>query len=166
MMTTMDPMLDVPVRKSIKVKASPERAFQVFTERFDTWWPRGHHIGKSPMRKAIIEGRAGGRYYSEQIDDTECDWGRVLVWEPPRRFVMAWQINPAWEYEPDLAKSSEVEIRFTPEPDGSTRVDLQHRNFHRHGAGVEAMRTAVEGPGGWSGLLVLFAARAEQREQS
>jgi uncharacterized protein YndB with AHSA1/START domain len=166
MMTTIDPTIDTPVRKSITVKADAERAFRVFTDGFDTWWPRSHHIGKLPMKKAIIEGRVGGRCYSEQVDDTECDWGRILVWEPPRRFVFAWQITPQWQYEPDLAKTSEVEVRFTPQSDGSTRVDLEHRNFNRHGAGVDAMRTAVAGEGGWGGLLELFAKAAEKSERS
>jgi uncharacterized protein YndB with AHSA1/START domain len=151
------------VRKSISVKASADHAFQVFTEGFDTWWPRSHHIGKSPMKKAVIEGKVGGRCYSEQVDGTDCDWGQILVWEPPQRFVIAWQITPAWGYEPDLAKSSEVEIRFTPEADGSTRVDLEHRYFHRHGEGGDAMRTAVDSTGGWGGLLELFAAKAAER---
>src|SRR5206468_938390 len=79
--TTMD-SLEVPVRKSITVKASPERAFAVFTEQIDTWWPRSHHIGKSPMKKILIEGHPGGRCYTEQVDGTDCPWGQVLVWEP------------------------------------------------------------------------------------
>jgi uncharacterized protein YndB with AHSA1/START domain len=162
MTTTMDPTAEAPVRKSITVKASAERAFQVFTEGYDTWWPRSHHIGKSPMKKAIIEGRVGGRCYSEQADGTECDWGQILLWEPPRRFVIAWQITPTWQYEPDVAKSSEVEIRFTPEPGGSTRVDVEHRYFERHGAGGAAMRTAVDSPGGWADLLQMFVKQAEQ----
>jgi uncharacterized protein YndB with AHSA1/START domain len=150
------------VTKTITVNASAEHAFAVFTEGYDTWWPRTHHIGKSPMRKAVIETRTGGRCYSTQVDGTECDWGRVLVWEPPRRLVLAWQITHEWGYEPDLAKSSEVEIRFTPEPGGRTRVDLEHRHFERHGAGAAAMRTAVDSPNGWGGLLQLFAERVEQ----
>jgi uncharacterized protein YndB with AHSA1/START domain len=152
-----------PVRKTITVNASAEHAFHVFTEGFDTWWPRTHHIGKSPLQKAILEGRAGGRCYSEQVDGTECDWGQVLVWEPPRRLVIAWQITHEWGYEPDLTRSSEVEILFTPEPDGSTRVDLEHRHFERHGAGANAMRTAVDAPNGWGGLLQLFAKAAEHK---
>jgi uncharacterized protein YndB with AHSA1/START domain len=148
-----------PVRKSITVKAHADRAFRAFTEGVDTWWPRAHHIGKSPMKRCIIEGRAGGRCYSEQVDGTECDWGRILAWEPPSRFVMAWQITPAWQYEPDLANSSEVEVRFTPLDDGSTRVDLEHRHFERHGAGAEIMRTALDAPNAWSGLLELFSAQ-------
>ncbi|MBI3402123.1 MAG: SRPBCC domain-containing protein [Acidobacteria bacterium] len=147
-----------PVRKSISVKATVEHAFKVYTDGYDTWWPRSHHIGKSPMKKAIMEGKAGGRCYSEQVDGTECDWGRVLVWEPPNRIVLAWQITHEWGYKPDLAKSSEVEIRFTQEAGGMTRVDLEHRYFERHGAGGAAMKTAVDAPNGWSGLLQLYAA--------
>jgi uncharacterized protein YndB with AHSA1/START domain len=151
-----------PVQKSITVKATAARAFAVFTEGIDTWWARDHHIGKSPMKRAIVEGRVGGRCYTEQVDGTECDWGQILVWEPPQRFVMAWQVSPAWQYEPDLAKSSEVEVRFTSEPDGSTRVDLEHRCFERHGEGAEAMREAIGSPMGWSGLLKLFGAVSER----
>ena len=155
----------MPVRKSVTVKAGADHAFRVFTDGFDTWWPRSHHIGKSPMTKAIIEGRAGGRCYSEQADGTECDWAEVLVWDPPRRFVMAWKITPAWQFEPDLAKSSEVEVVFTPQPNGSTHVELEHRHFERHGAGGDAMRTAVDGAMGWQELLNAFGARAEQPDK-
>jgi uncharacterized protein YndB with AHSA1/START domain len=149
------------VRKSITVTAGVERAFRVFTEDYDSWWPRSHHIGKSPMKKAIIETKPGGRCYSEQEDGSECDWGQVLAWEPPHRLVIAWQITHEWGYQPDLAQSSEVEIRFTP-VDGGTRVDLEHRHLERHGAGAASMRTAIDSPNGWSGLLQLFADRANQ----
>jgi uncharacterized protein YndB with AHSA1/START domain len=150
-----------PVRKSILVKASAQHAFEVFTDGFDSWWPREHHIGKVPMRKAVLEGRTGGRCYSEQIDGTDCDWGQVLVWEPPHRFVIAWQINGEWGYEPDLAKSSEVEVRFVAEGAQSTRVELEHRHFERLGEGGTSMRTGVDAEGGWKDLLQLFAAKAE-----
>jgi uncharacterized protein YndB with AHSA1/START domain len=152
-----------PVRKTVFVKTDAAHAFRVYTEGFDTWWPRSHHIGKSPMTRAVLEARTGGRCYSEQEDGTECDWGTVLVCEPPRRLVLAWQITHEWGYEPDRAKASEVEILFTPQADGTTRVDLEHRHFERHGAGGGTMRTAVDGQGGWGGLLELFAAAAQRR---
>jgi uncharacterized protein YndB with AHSA1/START domain len=151
-----------PVRRSVTVHVPVERAFEIFTADFDTWWPRSHHIGKAPLKKAIVEGRAGGRCYSLQIDGTECDWGSVLLWEPPHRFVMAWQIDTRWEYEPDLAKSSEVEVRFSPEPDGSTRIDLEHRAFERHGENAASMQAGVGSPNGWRGILDLYARRAGQ----
>jgi uncharacterized protein YndB with AHSA1/START domain len=150
-----------PVRKTVTVKASPERAFEVFTEGFDTWWPREHHIGKSPMEKAIIECRLGGRLYSRQVDGTDCPWGSITAWEPPQRFVFAWQITAAWQFEADMSKTSEVEVRFTAEGDGATRVDLEHRNFDRMGEGSEAMRKGVDGEMGWGGLLMMFKTRVE-----
>jgi uncharacterized protein YndB with AHSA1/START domain/uncharacterized damage-inducible protein DinB len=153
-------LAEAPVKKSVTVKANAEHAFNVFTEGFDTWWPRGHHIGKQPLVKAVIEPRAGGRCFGREADGTECDWGRVLTWEPPHRFVLAWQIDPRWQYEPDITKASEVEIRFTPEAGGMTRVDLEHRNFERHGEGGGLIRTGVDGPNGWGDLLQLYAKTA------
>jgi uncharacterized protein YndB with AHSA1/START domain len=162
MMTTLDPMTDAPVRKTVTVKASAAHAFRVFTEGFDSWWPRTHHIGASPMTRAIVEGFAGGRCYNEQADHTECDWGRVLTWDPPHRLVIAWMISNEWKFEPDLAKASEVDVRFTQNPDGTTRVDLEHHYFTRHGAGWETHRNMVDTPdGGWYGLLLIFAKQAE-----
>ena len=74
---------------------------------------------------------------------------------------MAWQINPQWAYEPDLAKSSEVEVRFTAESGGTTRIDLEHRHFSRHGAGGDAIRTSVASANGWADLLKIFATRVD-----
>jgi len=163
-MAAADLMAPAPVRKTVVVKASPERAFRVFTEGIDTWWPRTHHIGKSPSTGGFIEGRVGGRCYSTHEDQSECDWGKVLEWDPPRRFVMAWQVTPAWQYEPDVAKSSEVEVRFTAQTDGFTRVDLEHRYFERHGAGSDVMRNVVDGPGGWGGMLESYRTVTEREE--
>jgi uncharacterized protein YndB with AHSA1/START domain len=160
----MTSVADASVKKSIIVNATLEHAFDVFTAGFDSWWPRSHHIGKSPMEKAVIELRAGGRCYSTQIDGAECDWGQILEWDPPHRFLLAWQITHEWGYQPDLSKSSEVEIRFTAQPGGGTRVDLEHRHFERMGPEGETMRVGVGGPGGWGSLMELFKARAEQAQ--
>jgi uncharacterized protein YndB with AHSA1/START domain len=158
----MTSVADASVKKSIIVNATLEHAFDVFTAGFDSWWPRSHHIGKSPMAKAVIEMRVGGRCYSTQLDGTDCDWGQILEWDPPHRFVLAWQITHEWGYQPDLSKSSEVEIRFTAQPGGGTRVDLEHRHFERMGPEGDTMRVGVGGSGGWSGLMELFKAQAEK----
>ncbi len=162
MSTAANPLQDSSVRRSITVKATQKRAFDIFTAEFDSWWPRSHHIGKSPMKRAVIEGRVGGRCYSEQVDGTDCPWGEITAWEPPKRFVMAWKINANWQYEPDAAKSSEVEVRFISEPDDSTRVELEHRNFERMGAEWEKMRDGVSAEGGWGSLLSSFAEQADK----
>jgi len=116
------------------------------------------------MKAAIIEARLGGRCYTTQDDGTDCDWGQILAWDPPHRLVIAWQITHEWGYQPDLAKSSEVEIQFSPDPGGGTRVDLEHRHFERMGPEGDTMRIGVGGPGGWAGLLEMFKAHAEQAQ--
>src|SRR4029450_11058619 len=78
----MTSVADIPaVRKTITINASVEDAFRGSTEGQEPWWPRTHPTGKVPMQKGIIETREGGRCYSIQTDGSECDWGRVLVWD-------------------------------------------------------------------------------------
>lgn len=166
MSSVANSLADAPVRKSISVRTGAERAFEVFTAGMDSWWPRSHHIGTAPMKRTVVECRVGGRCYSEQSDGTECDWAKITAWEPPRRFVMTWTINSRWQYEPDLSKASEVEVWFTPQADGTTRVDLEHRHFDRVGAGWETMRASVDSDGGWAGLLKLYSAAAESSESA
>ena len=144
-----------PVKKSVRVRASQARAFEVFTARFDSWWPKSHHIGKAEMKEAVIEPRAGGRWYEKGVDDSECNWGTVLAWEPPSRVVLSWHING--KFQPDEGVQSEVEIRFIPESANATRVELEHRIA---AADAEDIRGAVDSPQGWGSLLELFAQRA------
>jgi uncharacterized protein YndB with AHSA1/START domain len=83
----------------------------------------------------------------------------VLVWDPPSRLVLAWQLTPDWTYDPNLI--TEVEVTFTPEGDG-TRVDLEHRHLERMGGRAEAARAVIDAPGGWGLLLQLFSETAAQ----
>jgi len=147
-----------PVRKTIRVKASQRHAFDVFTAGIGRWWPRDHHIGAQPPRESVIETRLDGHWYELAADGTRTNIGRIVVWEPPRRFVVTWDINSRWQ--PDTTIGSEVEVKFIAEGDNATRVELEHRKFERMGAGPgESMRKDVDG--GWPALLDLFKAAAE-----
>ena len=121
-----------PVTYSVTVPIPARRAFTLFTEGFNTWWI-GHHIGEAELAEAVIEPRVDGRWYERGVDGTECDWGKVLVWESPGRIVLTWQLNGEFKYDPDLSHASEVEVRFT-EADGQTTVDFEHRYIERLGA--------------------------------
>jgi uncharacterized protein YndB with AHSA1/START domain len=147
-----------PVRTSVVVDAPVERAFEVFTTHFDSWWPREHKIGSGALREAIMEPRDGGRWFERGEDGGECEWGKVLRYEPPHRVVLAWQIDHEWHYDAELV--TEVEVRFSAESDGRTRVELEHRDLDRFGAAAETMRGSLGSDGGWTGLLVRFAAAA------
>ena len=146
------------VQKSITVDAPAELAFRVFTQEIDSWWNPDHHILEAPLEKMVFEPRVGGHVYDVGTDGSECRWSRVLAYEPPTRVVFSWDINLQWKLESDPERASEVEIRFTPEDDGRTRVDLEHRHLDRHGDGWENMRDAVSSPGGWGSGLEGFAA--------
>jgi uncharacterized protein YndB with AHSA1/START domain len=147
-----------PVRKSIRVIASRAHAFEVFTSGLGRWWPRDMGIGKLPMKSAVMETHLGGRWYELGEDGSETNVGKIIVWEPPERFIMSWDINSQWK--PDTTVSSEVEVRFIADGATATRVELEHRKFERMGAEAgESMRKSVDG--GWPGLLKRFRKEAE-----
>ncbi len=150
----------LPVRKTLTVGVPVRDAFEVFTEDVDSWWPRTHHIGKTPMTRIVIEGRRDGRCYTNHEDGSVCEWGTVLVWEPPHRLVLAWQMTHDWQYEPALARSSEVEVRFVPVRRDATRVELEHRFFERHGEHGGVVRASVDAPNGWTLVSTLYGRRA------
>ena len=146
------------VERTVTVKATRERAFEVFTERFDAWWPRSHHLLPEDMAEAVLERREGGRWYERSVKGDECDWGRVLAWEPPERVLLSWEIKADFSgLEEGAANGSEVEVRFVEIDPETTRVELEHRHFERHGAGAEKMREAVGSEGGWGAGLQAFA---------
>lgn len=143
-----------PVRKSVVVRASPEHAFAVFTASMGRWWLKTHKIGPAPLKDVVIEPRTGGRWFERDEDGSECDWGKVLVWEPPRRLVLTWQIGADWKFDPDFA--TEVEVNFIAAGKAETRVELEHRHLERFGERAEQLRAAFDG--GWPTLVESFAA--------
>lgn len=148
------------VRKSVTVNAPADRAFRVFTEGFSTWWPASHSIGTSPLKQATIEPRAGGRWFETGEDGSQCDWGEVLVWEPPHRLVLIWRIGLDWKFDPDL--HTEVELRFTALPGGKTEVVLEHRKLENYGDKAESAQEMFSGDGAWVALLEAFAEKAAE----
>ena len=148
-----------PVRKTITVNVPRVKAFEVFTTRFGDWWPlASHHTADEDAATAVMEPREGGRWFERGVNGTEVDWGRVSVWEPPSRLVLAWMLNADFKPDPDPAKASEVEVRFIAEGPSTTRVELEHRKLHVYGDKAADLRAGIDGEGGWGALLEEFAA--------
>jgi uncharacterized protein YndB with AHSA1/START domain len=145
------------IRTDVVVAAPLERAFTVFTERFDEIKPRDHNMLEVDIAESVFEPRAGGRVYDRGVDGSECQWARVLAFEPPERIVFSWDITPRWQIETDPSRTSEVEVRFIAESPDRTRVELEHRKLDRHGEGWEGLREGVGGPDGWPLYLGRFA---------
>ena len=147
-----------PVSKSVRVKASQAHAFEVFTAGLDRWWPRKASIGAAPMKAMMLEPHLGGRWYEVAEDGSQATVGKVLLWDPPNRFIVSWDINGKWK--PDTTVGSEVEVRFTIEGPDATLVELEHRKFEQLGAEAgPSMRRDVDS--GWPSILEGFRAAAE-----
>jgi uncharacterized protein YndB with AHSA1/START domain len=150
----MSAIQPAPVRKSLIVRASAEKSFAAFTSGIGRWWPRSKSIGSAPQADVVLEPAVGGRWYERGADGSECEWGKVLQWQPPFRVVLAWQIGADWKFDPTLV--TEVEITFTALSSGETRIDLEHRHLERLGPNAPRLRDAFDSEEGWTGVLKSF----------
>ena len=149
-----------PIRKTLRVRASREKAFDTFVGGMGGWWMKSHSLLKTPQQDVVIEPRAGGRWYEVGVDGSEQDWGRVLGWDRPDRVLLASQLTADWAYDPDFETT--VEVRFTP--DGEyTIVDFEHRDLGRSGDRAAEIRGGYESgmEGGWGELLGGYQRRVE-----
>ena len=147
------------VSTSVEVEAPAEHAFRVFTDGIGSWWDPSHHILQAELAEMVFEPHVGGHIIDRGTDGSECRWARVLAYEPPHRVCFSWDINLRWQLETDPARTSEVEVIFTPAGTARTRVVLTHRHLDRHGDGWKTMRDAVGS--GWN--LTRFAETAARR---
>ena len=157
-MTIHQTISPTPVRHEVRVKLPPAAAFDLFANRFDSWWPRDKTANPATtMAEAVLEPREGGRWYEKGADGSICNWGTVLAYEPGRRLLINWQLGSDFKFDPHLV--TEVEVLFESDSRG-TLVKLEHRNIERFGSNWEAMRAAISSPGGWPGILQPFVDRA------
>lgn len=145
------------VTSRLWVPANADHAFEVFTLRLSDWWVKEYTwSGPDALVDIGIEAGEGGMAYEIGPHGFRADWGRVLVWQPPHRLVLTWQIGADRAPVPDPAQASEVEVQFRPEQGGRTRVEVEHRHFDRHGRDAEGYREALTA--GWYELLSRYAA--------
>jgi uncharacterized protein YndB with AHSA1/START domain len=135
------------IRKSVTVPLPIDKAFRLFTDGVNTWWPfASHSIGGEQVEEVIFDVDAK-RLYERDADGSEHDWGDIHVWDPPNRFLLGWRVNPA-------SPATEVEVRFSREGE-ETRVDLEHRGWERCGP---AERSSYDS--GWGYVLGKYEAEA------
>jgi uncharacterized protein YndB with AHSA1/START domain len=158
MATRIEP---APIRLEVVVKAAPEAAFDDFFLRMQDWSPREHSLSGGLRRALVVEPFAGGRWYEVGENGTECDWGRVVAWDRPRRALLLWQIGSDFVFR--AALETEVEVTFTPLEDGRTRVAFEHRGLGALGAGARAARDAMAGDDGWAGALSAYKSMIDGR---
>ncbi|HYB38217.1 MAG TPA: SRPBCC family protein [Mycobacterium sp.] len=121
----------VEIVRSVSVPLPQARTFELLTTRMTEFWPREHSIGSSETAEVVIEPATGGRWFERGVDGSECLWGQVAVWDPPREVVLLWPIGADWQFDPDF--ETEVEVTFAEDGPDRTRLDLRHRNLQRYG---------------------------------
>ena len=130
-----------PIRTSVVVQRDRPAVFNTFVRTIDRWWPlRPFSMGQDAVASVTFERRVGGRVYETWHDGTQREWGILLDWKPPERFVMTWNVTGV---------PTEVELRFIQEASDRTRVDLEHRGWER--LREEQLREDCALPGGYRG---------------
>ena len=141
-----------PLRLSIDVACSAERAFEVWTAETTSWWPADHTATGESGSRVVFEAGVGGGVYEVTAAGERVEWGEILEWDPPRRLAYRWHLRV------DRADATEVRIEFVPVGDAAARVDIEHVGWEALGAMGPDRRDANQR--GWSGLLPHFLAAA------
>ena len=141
---------ELVVRKSVRVRRAPDAAFELFTRGIGTWWPtETHAIHGDRVAEVVFEERVGGEIYEVSETGQREHWATVREWDPPRRIVLEWNVNP------HAVAATEIEVAFVPDGDG-TRVELKHRGWERLGG--DAAESFDEYDGGWTHVLGKYEA--------
>ena len=110
---------------ALRVKASPARAFEVFTQEVGLWWRPNGLFQFTPRGAGVLafEPGEGGRFTETLPSGQVFEIGRVRAWEPPSRLVFGWRQAT---FTPD--QDTEVEVRFEAVGE-ETRVTVEHRGW-------------------------------------
>lgn len=112
---------------ALRVAATPERAFEVFTAEIGAWWRPNGLFAFHPRGSGHLNFEAGpaGRLTEELSSGASFEIGRVTLWEPPRRLVFTWRQA---SFRPE--QTAEVHVSFEARG-GETRVTVEHLGWDR-----------------------------------
>lgn len=130
-----------PVHDEVFVDLAPEAAFELFTARFGSWWPPEFSWSQPNLLQSIgMDCRPGGMLFEIGPHGFRIDWGRITRWDPPSSLSFLWQISGDRVPVPDPEQASVVTVTFTPADKGTTRVQVTHDKWERHGDGAQNYR--------------------------
>lgn len=132
-----------PVRRSIEVRCSPERAFDLFTRTIGVWWPMATHSVYGQGGSVAMGAGVGAEIVETSTSGERTMWGRVTIWEPGQRLAFTWHPGVP------LDESTDVEVSFAASPAG-TLVELVHRGWERR---REPARSRASYESGWIPVL-------------
>jgi uncharacterized protein YndB with AHSA1/START domain len=133
-----------PLRFPIEVACPVAHAFSVWPSGIATWWPADHTVTGERGLSVVLEPRVAGRMFERTAGGAEQDWGEITVGEPPSRLEYRWFLRS------DRADATDVAIRYGPDGDDATRVEITHSGWEWLGTRGGAWRE--RNPQGWSTL--------------
>jgi uncharacterized protein YndB with AHSA1/START domain len=140
-----------PLELDLVVPLPPERAFALFAD-LDAWWPKARFsVFEDDAASCAIEPAVGGAVYEISRAGERSEWGRVVAWEPPRRFAMTWHPGRA------RSEAQQVEVVFH-ESGGGTRVVLRHFGWEALGDDAAALRERYAH--GWIAVIDQYKEKA------
>lgn len=112
---------------SLRVKASREEAFRVFTEGIGLWWRPSGLFAITPRGDGVLRFEPGdrGRLVTTLPDGKTFEIGSITTWAPGERLAFTWRQAT---FAPE--QLTHVEVRFE-DVDGETRVTVEHRGWDR-----------------------------------
>jgi len=149
-----------PLMFSFDVACPQERAFELWANRIQSWWPTDHTVSGRADVTVVLETGVGGRIFERTPDGQEHDWGEVTAWEPPRQLSYLWHIGS------DRSDATSVTVRFVPNDSGDTTVHIEHGGWERLGSRGEERRK--RNSAGWQSLVAYYinAASTTTKEKS
>ena len=110
---------------SLRIRASPLRVFEAFTEDIGQWWVQNPLFMLTPRGDGHLrfEPGEGGRLVTTGPDGEPFEVGRISVWRPGERLALTWRQAT---FAPD--QSTELDVRFEAIGE-ETRVTVEHRGW-------------------------------------
>jgi hypothetical protein len=144
-----------PLKISFDVACPAAHAFEVWTGQIGMWWPPDHTVTGHPDL-VVLQAGVGGRIFERTADGVEYNWGHVTRWDPPKQLTYYWHLGA------DPERATEVEIRFLPQGDAATRIEIEHRGWEGLGDAADEWRDRNQV--GWATLLPHFQAATAKGE--
>ena len=110
---------------ALRVTATPERAFRVFTREIGAWWQPNDlfRFNADPPGRLAFEEGEGGRFIETDAAGGVFEIGRITAWEPGVRLAFTWR-----QASFDPGQETRVEVRFDPLGE-ETRVTVEHHGW-------------------------------------
>ncbi len=110
---------------SLRVKATPQAAFDVFTQEIALWWRPNDLFQLTPRGDGELrfEPGEGGRLITTLPNGKVFEIGRITAWAPSERLAFTWRQAT---FAPD--QTTHVDVRFEA-VDDETRVTVEHRGW-------------------------------------